>query len=278
MNFLGKVFVVLVLVMSIIFMSFAIVVYTTHKNWSQLAANQQTRLTAAQAEIARLQSQHDRQVEQLAAERLAAEQQVAKLETERTTLTQTNAGILNELDTLKSQERDRLASFTSTQKNNEDLSAQVAELSRQKRESELARDAQYAQMLAATEQRNQLVGQLETATERNIQLTTAVANMTQVMQANGLDPATDVNAVTPMIDGIVSQIRRSGGVQYVEVSIGADDGLKAGDKVEVFRGSKYLGRLDIMETSPNKAVGQVNRNFLQGQIQEGDRVATRLNF
>jgi myosin heavy subunit len=259
-------------------MSFAIVVYTTHKNWRELAGNQQTRLTAAQAEIARLQSQHDRQVEQLAAERLAAEQQAAKLETERTLLAQTNAGIQSELDELKQQQRDRLAAFASTQKNNEDLSTQVAELSRQKRDSELARDAQYAQMLAATEQRNQLVGQLETATERNKSLTEAVARMTQVMQSAGLDPATDVNAVTPTVDGIVSQIRRSGGAQFVEVSIGADDGLKAGDTVEVFRGSKYLGRLDILETSPDKAVGQVNRRFLQGQIQEGDRVATRLNF
>jgi hypothetical protein len=278
MNFLGKVFIVLVLVLSIIFMSFAIVVYSTHKNWRELATAQSAKLTDAKAEIERLKSQHDRQVEQLEAARVAEEQQAAKLETERAMLAQTNVEIQGELDQLKQQQRDRLAAFTATQQNNETLSAQVADLSKQKRDSELARDAQYAEMLKATEQRNILVGQLETATERNMSLASEVSRMSQVMQANGLNPATDANSVTPTVDGIVSQVRRSGGAQFVEVSIGADDGLKAGDTVEVFRGAKYLGRLDILETSPDKSIGQVNRRYLQGQIQEGDRVATRLTF
>lgn len=278
MNFLGKVFIILVAVLSILFMGFAITVYTTHKNWRELSTGLQTRLTDANNQMTALKSQHDRLVEQLQAEKLAAEQQAAKLETERSQLAQANAAIRTELDDLNQQQRDRLAAFAATQKNNEDLSAQVAQLSQQKRDAEQARDEQYRQMLAATEQRNQLVGQLETATQRNMQLTQQVANQSAVMRANNLDPAADASAVTPTVDGIVSQVRRSGGAQYVEVSIGADDGLKAGDTVEVFRGSKYLGRIDILETSPDKSVGQVNRRYLQGQIQEGDRVATRLTF
>jgi hypothetical protein len=281
MNFLGKVFVVLVLIMSIMFMCFAVVVYTTHKNWKDLVEGPnglRARLTQSQAELDSLKTQHDRQVEQLAAEQQAAEQQATKLETERNLLVQTNASIQGELDQLKQQQRDHTAAIASTQKNNEDLSAQVADLGRQKRDSELARDAQYAQMLTATEQRNQLVGQLETTTERNMQLTSQVSNMTRVMEANGINPATNAGAVTPTVDGVVSRIQRSGGTQLVEVTIGADDGLKSGDTLEVFRGSKYLGRLNIMQTSPDKSVGQVNRRFQQGQIQEGDRVATRLSF
>jgi hypothetical protein len=68
------------------------------------------------------------------------------------------------------------------------------------------------------------------------------------------------------------------GGQLVEVSIGADDGLKEGNTLIVYRGSRYLGRLTVLETSPDKAVAQVDRQFQQGQIQEGDRVATRLNL
>ncbi|MEX2318079.1 MAG: hypothetical protein WD669_13055 [Pirellulales bacterium] len=281
MNFLGKVFIVLVLILSIMFMCFAVVVYTTHKNWKDLVEGPgglKARLTEAQTQFDSLKTQHDRQVEQLAAEEQAAEQQAAKLETERNLLVQTNASIQGELDQLKQQQRDHTAAIASTQKNNEDLSTQVSELGRQKRDSELARDTQYLQMLAATEDRNQKVGQLESAVERTKQLTEQVSNMTQVMNANGINPATNASAVTPTVDGVVSRIQRSGGTQLVEVTIGADDGLKAGDTLEVFRGSKYLGRLNIMQTSPDKSVGQVNRRFQQGQIQEGDRVATRLTF
>jgi hypothetical protein len=102
--------------------------------------------------------------------------------------------------------------------------------------------------------------------------------MRTVMQANDIDPATDPAGVVPTVDGVVSQVRRVPGDQLVEVTIGADDGLKEGDTVIVFRGSRYLGRLDILETAPDKSVGRVNRRYQQGQIQEGDRVATRLKL
>lgn len=284
MNFLGKVFIVLVFILSIMFMSFAVVVYTTHKNWRQLVEDPdpsiglRAKLQLAEAKSQQLQLQHDRLVELLEAEKLAESEQVAKLETERTLMLQNNAELLADLEQRRQQQRAYIAAMESTQRNNEDLSAQVANLAQQKRDSELARDTQYAVMLAATEQRNQLVGQLETATQRNMQLTTQVGNMTAVMRANDINPGTDPNAVVQTVDGVVLAVRRTGGVQLVEVSIGADDSLKPGHTVEVFRGSKYLGRLDILETSPDKAVGQVDRRFQLGQIQEGDRVATRLNF
>jgi hypothetical protein len=73
-------------------------------------------------------------------------------------------------------------------------------------------------------------------------------------------------------------VRRAAGAQLVEVTIGADDGLKPGNTVEVFRGSKYLGRVEILQTSPDKSVGRVDRRFQQGRIEEGDRVATRIKL
>ena len=84
--------------------------------------------------------------------------------------------------------------------------------------------------------------------------------------------------MVPTVEGVVSQIRRTAGAQLVEVTIGADDGLKTGNTLEVSRGGKYLGRLEIIETSPDKSVGRVDRRFQQGQIQEGDRVATRIKL
>ena len=79
----------------------------------------------------------------------------------------------------------------------------------------------------------------------------------------------------PRVDGIVSQVRQAAGDQLIEVTIGADDGLKVGNTVEVYRDNKYLGRVEILKTSPDRAVGRVDRRFQTGQIQEGDRVATR---
>jgi hypothetical protein len=60
--------------------------------------------------------------------------------------------------------------------------------------------------------------------------------------------------------------------------VGADDGLKPRHTVEVFRGDRYLGRVEILRTEPDRAVGRILRQFQQGQIEEGDDVATRFRI
>ena len=61
-------------------------------------------------------------------------------------------------------------------------------------------------------------------------------------------------AKPPVVDGVVLGITSSGsGDELVEVSIGADDGLLVGNTLEVFRDKKYLGRLEILRTSPDRA-------------------------
>jgi ABC-type Na+ efflux pump permease subunit len=278
MNWLGKVFVVLILVMSVLFMGLAMAVYATHKNWKTVSEGLQTQLQQATAENEQLKTAHNRRVEELTAEVDAAEQQVRKLEAERVMLADANVQIQTERDQLNQQQRQHIAAVASTQALNQGLATEVTGLRHQIRTEQQARDASFAKTLDATEQLHQLSGEYENAQERSQQLTKQVAGMRTVMTEGGLNPDTDPGAVVPTVDGVVSQIRRAAGAQLVEVTIGADDGLKAGNTLEVFRGSKYLGRLEILRTSPDKSVGRVDRRFQQGQIQEGDRVATRLEL
>jgi hypothetical protein len=278
MNWLGKVFVVLILIMSLLFMGLAMAVYATHKNWKTVADKLQTDLTAANTANEQLKSAHNRRVEELSAEIESAEQQVRKLETERVTLADLNVQLQTERDQLKQQEREQIASVASTQELNKGLTTEVTGLRQQIRTEQQARDAAVAATLNATEELHRVSGEFETASERNQQLMKQVSGLEHVMRESGLDPKTDPTAVVPTVDGLVSQIRRTTGGQLVEITIGADDGLKEGNTLEVFRGTKYLGRIEIMETSPDKSVGRVDRRYQEGQIQEGDRVATRLKL
>lgn len=278
MNWLGKVFVVLILVMSLVFMGLSMAVYSTHRNWKDVADGLQKKLEQQQAENTRLVSEHNRKVEELTAEKDAEKQQAVKLETERVSLVARNAQIQTERDQLNQDSREKVAMVASTQKINEGLATEVTGLRQDIRTNEQARDASFKTTLDATEKLHQVAGAYEAAQERKQQLTELVAGMTSVMKANGIDPATDPNGVVPTVDGVVSDIKRANGSQLVEITIGADDGIKKGNTVEVFRGSKYLGRVEILSTSPDKAVGRVDRKFQQGQIQEGDRVATRLKL
>jgi hypothetical protein len=279
MNLLGKIFVVLIVVMSLVFMTLALAVYATHKNWKDIVEGPtglKTQLTTAQAELQQKVDDYNRLESQLKGEVESAQQQVRKLEAERVALVDRNSGIQSELDQLKAERRDATAAVAATQVNNQRLADEVTGLRQDIRTNEQARDQAFATTLQATEDLHQAAGELKNNIERNRQLTDQVSGMTAIMDAGGLDPNTPPDAVVPTVDGLVSQVRQAAGAQLVEVTIGADDGLKQGNTVEVYRGGRYLGRLEIVKTSPDRSVGRVDRRFQQGQIQEGDRVATRL--
>lgn len=281
MNLLGKIFVVLIVVMSLVFMTLALAVYATHKNWKDIVegpSGLRTQLNTAKAELDQKVTDYNRLESQLKGEVESSQQQVRKLESERVALVDRNAAVQAELDQLKAERGDATAAVAATQQNNQRLADEVTGLRADIRTNEQARDQAFATTLKATEDLHQTKGQLDSTVERNQQLVNQVAGMTSVMDANGIDPNTPPDAVVPTVDGLVSQVRQAAGAQLVEVTIGADDGLKQGNTVEVYRGGRYLGRVEIIKTSPDRAVGRVDRRFQQGQIQEGDRVATRLKI
>jgi hypothetical protein len=278
MNWLGKVFVVLILLMSVVFMALSMAVYATHKNWKAVADGLQSDLQKAQSEKESLKTAHNRREEELKTETEAAEQQLRKLETERESLAERNVQIQADLDQQRQQLRELQAAVTSTQELNKGLTADVTGLRQQIRTEQQARDAAVNATLTATEELHQVKGEYEAARARTDQLTKQVSGMTYILREKKIDPNTPPGSVVPAVNGVVREVRRSGGAQLVEVSIGADDGLAAGNTLEVSRGDRYLGRIEILETSPDRSVGRVDRRSQTGQIQEGDRVATRIQF
>jgi beta-lactamase regulating signal transducer with metallopeptidase domain len=107
-------------------------------------------------------------------------------------------------------------------------------------------------------------------------------------------------------EGRVLAVRNN---EFVEISLGADDGLRKGHNLAVFRiladfpnttqfmeglssghvvevipaqngpGNlgTYLGRVDVTETSPDKAVCKILPEFRKGVVKPGDRVTTSLS-
>ncbi len=137
MNWLGKVFVVLILIMSLVFMGLAMAVYATHKNWKDViegtagSPGLRTRLQQAEQKNQELIAQHNRKVEELEGERESSEQQVRKLESERTGLVARNQGIQAELDKLNQDIAQATAAVAATQANNDKLAAEVTNLRQQ---------------------------------------------------------------------------------------------------------------------------------------------------
>ena len=276
MNFLGKLLSVLILIASIGLLTVATMVYATHKNWKTSYDKVKTQLSTASNENQQLQSKKDSLASKLQAEIKAEKQSVINLETERERLIANSSILQKQLDGLLQEQRRNTAAVASTQANNEELTKEVAGLRLALRENQQKRDEAFATTIKATDDLHQAKGKLDSLVERNGQLTQEVAMKSSLLRSNGFDPSTTPGEVVPHVRGLVSGMRRNSSGQLIEVTVGADDGLRKGHTIEIFRGERYLGRAEIMRTEPDRAVGRIIRKFQQGQIQEGDHVATKL--
>ena len=276
MNFLGRILTVFILIVSLLLMYVAITVYATHRNWKDDADSLKQKYDQAVATNQELTSRLQSLENTLKAESEDLRRQAAKLESERTVLTARNQALEEDLASIKQKSREDTAAVASTQENNEKLTLQVETLRKEIRDHQKKRDDAFKAMLTATDELHQVKGKADSLEERNLQLVADLGELNSALRENGIDLSGGPDAVVPEVRGQVLATRRKEGNQLIEVSIGSDDGIKPGQTVEVFRGDRYLGRAEILSTDPDKAVGRILRRFQQGQIQEGDNVATKL--
>ena len=276
MNLLGKILTGAIAIASIMLLLVSMMVYSTHKNWKTSADKLKTQLSETRNQNQQLQSKFDSLDSQLKAEIEAATQDVRKLESERVQLVAQSSIIQKQLDGLLQEQRRNMAAVASTQANNEELTQEVTDLRLALRDNQQKRDEAFATTIKATDNLHQVKGQLDALVERNGQLTQEVAMKSSLLRENGFDPAATPGEVVPQVRGIVSALRRDANGLMIEVTVGADDGLRKGHTIEIFRGDRYLGRAEIIRTEPDRAVARIIRKFQQGPIQERDHVATKL--
>ena len=69
MNLIGKIFVVVIVVLSVLFMGLSMAVYSTHKNWSAAVDAQKAQISDLQSKRDQLTSQYNADKEQLELEK-----------------------------------------------------------------------------------------------------------------------------------------------------------------------------------------------------------------
>lgn len=288
MNFVGKIFVVLITVMSLVFMAFAVAVYSTHKNWRDVVMNPtpapgkelglKPKLDQARAANNDLQLQIEALKASIETEQAGRREQVAKLEQEKELLTRERDERLREQATLVEQTRRSIAAMEATQQTLEKLREEVVGLRTRIVEVSQDRDKHFARMVELTDQLQQADGRLKLLEARNTELLEQKARMAQVLDRHGLDEFEPVDNIPPKIDGVVLAVGDKG---LLELSLGSDDGLRAGHTLEVYRheatNSKYLGRVEIVDLEPDRSVAKVIPQYRKGVIQKEDRVASRFD-
>lgn len=281
MTLVGKIFTVLILLMSVVFMSFAVMVFATHQNWKDQVKNPdpnigyEVKLKNKTSELANAKLEHDRTKQQLALEQASRRQALAALQTRLTMAEDDVVRLTNDFN-LKS------AALTQESEANKisqtrlvALEEEILKLRKETQLSQLDRDTQFSKVVELTDRLNQdevLRLRLE---EKNNQLNGQNAQLTMVMKAHGLDANSLVSNLEPInLNGVVLVV---GDKDLVEISVGKDDGLREGHIMEVYRGDTYIGQIKIMKVAPDRAVGQINKDLKRGQVRKGDHVTTKFS-
>ncbi|GIW92255.1 MAG: hypothetical protein KatS3mg110_0296 [Pirellulaceae bacterium] len=272
MRLLGNFLVVLTLVLSLLFASLSIVVFATHKNWRDEAKRLKDEVTKLESANKRFREEIEQAKTTLAQEQLARKMAIASLETQlvaaRDQYAQAQAEatrLAAEVGTLVEKGKNDSAVMAA-------VTAEVTQLRSQLVNDRADRDQQFANVVKLTDDLHSLQGVRDNLLNRNTQLAEQNARMKKVLEANDLSEFADVASVPPKLDGIVMAV---GTDNLVEISLGSDDGLKVGHTLDVYRGTTYLGRIEVVRTLPSRSVAKILPEYRKGQIRTQDRVATR---
>ncbi len=289
MNLVGKIFTVLIFVMSVVCMVSAVFVYATHKNWKDVVLR--TAEETPLGEEIGLKYQLEQKIEQNQKlkdlkdklekdhdwELNAKDQAHGKLETEYGLLTNEHTQLIEQHAKEVSERRNAVAAISAAHQTLAKFRGEVETLRTDKAEAQTDRDAHFKQVLQLEDTLHQAVNERERLRKRMVELAEDLRKAETVLRHFGYDKDMSLDPFPPIVKGTVAAVTRP---DLIEISIGSDDGLKVGHKLEVLRDaggrSIYVGRVYVVKTTFDKAACKVDPNFRKSNIQMGDRVTSKI--
>ncbi len=282
-NVVGKMLIVLQLVFSILFMCFAGAAYSYMGQWREQSLQLQADLNVARQNTEDQISAKARDTKLLTDAKKEAEvardNAMAELDAARLQAQTANAQL-----TAVMLERDK--AMADAQVATSEASARVAEADAQKKEADSlrARIADLRRELQQKEDENlDAQGRLADAREKEDQLLGKVANLSDLLRLNDIDPRTAVpvgmvGRQVEKVDGYVKGAQRNQArtQELVKITIGSDDHIHTEMDITIYRDDKYICQARVIEVQPDSAICVVKEETRQGEIQVGDNVTTKL--
>jgi hypothetical protein len=276
MNLVGKIFVFLILVMSLCFAMLAVGVYMTQTNWRDAvvrADGWENELKKAREDTEKLKKEKLEQENQFKTQIAAKQQALIKSETENVNLAANYEDAKKKYALEVGNHEKALAELNTSQKRLGELQIQIAGVKNEVNGARTEIDKLFKQTTILTEENHQWM-----LKNRNLQITRdrlqkQVENATVLLAPYGKNVDSEPDRKDIVLAGVVTGVVVKDRTTLVQLSIGSDDGLTMNHRLKVFRGSTPLGEVVIIRTEPDKAVGRVERPL--GQIQVRDQVETK---
>ncbi len=290
MNLIGKILTSLIFILSVIFMTMVLVVYATHKNWRDVAMTPQDQVTATKPLGLKyaldeekknnqdLKDKMDALAQEKNRELEAKTQALTKLETENALMKDQIKDLQQSVTKYDDSERKAVAALKATQDESAKFRQEVEGLRSEAEKAQNDRDKHFKEVVHMTDEMHQMINDMNELKTRNTTLAADLAKAREVLRHFDLNENMDISGTPPRVEGLVTAVLGGG---LVEISIGADSGVQKTHKLDIYRvgstGNKYVGRVEVLRTAPDKSVCKIIPSFQQSEVQKGDRVASKLD-
>ncbi len=282
MTYVGKILVLLIMAMSLVFLGVSVTAFVTATNWKEATAKKDAELKKVQGQLGTRDSEKkdaeaklQAALTDLAATTKKYEDQVASLRT----AAETAQGEKTQLQTALTDANTNSSLATA------ESQARTGEMTKLRDQLSAAVDVGNKLKIEQTEKNTQILTlqrQLE-ASERSAKglrenFARALTRLRQLGDSTDLSHVASSGEIPTDVEGKVLKVDPRN--RSIEISIGSDDGVSTGMELYLFRTSpmpEYLGKVKVGLVEPDQAVASVIGNTVHGKkIMEGDNVSSTL--
>jgi predicted nucleic acid-binding Zn-ribbon protein len=278
MNLVGKIFTVLIFLMCVVFGTFALMVHATHKNWKEVVIGLNNDLTKANKEKQDVTEQKAVLQTTLDNERKEIQKRLIALEQEKNLLDDDKKDLKTKLEAV---EKDARALAMTIKGISQDLGVLQTAVTGMRDSIKLTveeRDRIQKALVNTTDDLMNAVNERQRLEKLGRELAGQKVKMEEALKYYKLSADGYQDNGPPPVEGEVTSVPRP---DVVEISLGADDGVRKGHKFIVTRPStgKYIGMIVVIQVDyPNRAVCRPDKEQQLDQIQKGDHVKAYTKF
>lgn len=275
MKLVGQIFILLILLMSVLFMTMSVVIYSTHTSWKDRADKLTKQLEEVKTKSQQLLDARNDIERGLNEELSRRVTEIANLTTRTDELDKENKQFKEELTKLNEQKEQGIAAVKLSHESLAALRAEVEGLRKDLRKSQEDWASLSSDLVAKTDEAHGLAMKLATFRSVSERLTKDYQDACEVLRKLGKvpDPARYEGIPPKNIEGIVTEVRPNG---WIEISVGEDSGVMKGHRLDIVRDlggrQSYIGKIEIVKAEPDRAAAMVLPEYRKGTVQRDDIV------
>ena len=273
-NLIGNTLIVLILLMSVFFFAAALMVGAAQRNWKNEVAKLRSRAETAERQVNDGKDSIKEQLKTIEREKVARAQQLANLFSQNRQISQQleerNKSLKAEIES----NQERLARLREAEARLAQQDTELASLQTLNTDIKTSLREQFGKVKNLIQETFEQQTKIDTLNETVADLNSALAVKTKVMTHLGVDDNYRVRDIVPKLTAVIAEIGQTR--KTFAIKLGSDDGVRGGHEFDIYRGSRFIGRAQVLKVRPDIAILQSVEGFQESPIEEGDYVTSEL--